>query len=69
MTESLETPVYELDLTVRAINCLEREGIDTVEKLCERSWPELKDIRGFGSGSIDDVISELAKRGLELRSP
>ena len=62
-----DTPIYSLNLTSRAINCLERAGIDTVEKLCEKSWPELLDLRGFGQGSLGDVISELENRGLSLR--
>ncbi|MGH2739505.1 MAG: DNA-directed RNA polymerase subunit alpha [Actinomycetota bacterium] len=63
----LAMPVEELSLSVRAYNCLKREGIDTVADLVDRSERELMDIRNFGAKSIDEVKDKLAELGLSLR--
>ena len=62
-----DTPIYSLNITPMAINCLRRAGIDTVEQLCRKSRGELLDLYGFGYGSLQDVESELENRGLSLR--
>ena len=67
ITESLNLPVEDLDLSVRSYNCLKREGIHTVGELVARSEEDLLDIRNFGSKSIDEVKETLAGLGLALR--
>jgi len=47
--------IEELELSVRAYNCLKREGIDTVDKLLDYKEEELLGIRNFGSKSIQEV--------------
>ena len=57
----------DLDLTVRAYNCLKREGIHTVGELVGRSEADLLDIRNFGSKSIDEVKAKLVSMGMSLK--
>src|SRR6266511_3084881 len=42
---NLDTPIEELDLSVRSYNCLKREGITTVGELVTKSEADLLDIR------------------------
>lgn len=67
ISESLNLPVEDLELSVRSYNCLKREGIHTVGELVARSEEDLLDIRNFGSKSIDEVKETLAGLGLSLR--
>ena len=61
-----ETPIDDLELTVRGHNCLKREGIHTVEQLIQLSESDLLDIRNMGP-AIEDVKAKLALHGLALR--
>ncbi|MCG9478977.1 MAG: DNA-directed RNA polymerase subunit alpha [Actinomycetia bacterium] len=69
--EEEEKPSYpsieELELSVRAYNCLKREGIDTVEKLLNYSEDELLDIRNFGQKSIQEVKDKVKDLGLSFK--
>jgi DNA-directed RNA polymerase subunit alpha len=65
--EQLNTPIEDLDLTVRSYNCLKREGIHAVGELISRSEADLLDIRNFGAKSIDEVKAKLATMGLALK--
>ena len=49
----------DLDLTTRIINALEDEGIDTIEKLKEKSEDELSEVKGLGKKSIEKIQKEL----------
>ena len=61
-----ETNIEDLDLSVRAFNCLKRAGITKVgeilEKL-ERDEEELLAIRNFGSKSLDELKANLKAKG------
>lgn len=59
--------IEELELSVRAHNCLKREGIDTIEKLLEYSEDELLDIRNFGQKSIHEVKDKIKELGLSFK--
>lgn len=59
--------IEELELSVRAFNCLKREGVDTVEKLLEYTKDELLDIRNFGQKSIQEVKDKIKELGLSFR--
>jgi len=59
--------IEELELSVRAYNCLKREGIDSVEKLLEYSEDELLDIRNFGQKSIQEVKDKIKDLGLSFK--
>jgi len=59
--------IEELELSVRAYNCLKREGIDTVDKLLDYKEEELLGIRNFGSKSIQEVKEKVKDLGLSFR--
>jgi len=62
----LNTPIQELELSVRASNCLESVKIETVRELVEMSEPELLKIRSFGKTSLREIRRKLADIGLSL---
>jgi DNA-directed RNA polymerase subunit alpha len=59
--------IEELDVGVRAYNCLKRAGIQTIGDLVIRSESELNAIPNFGKRSTEEVIDSLAALGLSLR--
>ena len=56
----------ELDLSVRATNCLESENITTVRDLVTRSEGQLLEVRNFGETTLHEVREKLADIGLRL---
>lgn len=70
--EPVEPPIYdmlidELDLGVRSLNCLKREGIMTVGDLVAKSEQELLCMPNFGRKSLEEVRERLEKNNLKLR--
>jgi DNA-directed RNA polymerase subunit alpha len=63
----LETPIEELDLSVRSYNCLKRAGINSVAELVERNEEEMMKVRNLGRKSLEEVQQKLAGLGLSLR--
>ncbi len=59
--------IEELEIGVRAYNCLKRAGIQTVGDLVQRSESELNAIPNFGKRSTDEVKDALTALGLSLR--
>ncbi len=59
-------PVEQLDLSVRAINCLRRSGITTVGELISTGDKELMTLRNFGQKSKQEVEERLKALGLTL---
>jgi DNA-directed RNA polymerase subunit alpha len=59
--------IDDLDLGVRSLNCLKREGIETVGDLIAKSEQELMCIPNFGRKSLDEVRERLEKNNLKLR--
>jgi DNA-directed RNA polymerase subunit alpha len=66
-TEGDDRLIEELEIGVRAYNCLKRAGIQTIGELVQKSESELKAIPNFGDRSIDEVKESLASLGLGLR--
>lgn len=62
----LDTPIEELDLSVRSYNCLKRQGVNTIGQLTECSEGDLLNIRNFGAKSIEEVKDKLQAMGLGL---
>ncbi len=62
----LGTPVRELNLGVRANNCLEYAGIRTVRDLVQYSEDQLMEIRNFGETTLDEVREKLGEMNLHL---
>lgn len=61
------THVEELELSARATNCLKAGGIKTIEELCTKTHWELRKIPNLGKVTINEIITELAKRKLKLK--
>lgn len=57
------TPIEELNLSVRAYNCLKRSGLMTVGQVLEKSEEELLSLRNFGRKSYDELRERLAELG------
>jgi DNA-directed RNA polymerase subunit alpha len=51
--------IEELQLPVRAYNCLKRAGINSVDELVKYSQEEIKEIKNFGKKSADEVFQAL----------
>jgi len=66
LTEKLKMPIQELDLSVRAGNCLEASHIDTVEQLVRMTEADLLKLRSFGKTSLREIVRKLADIGLSL---
>jgi len=58
--------VAELNLSVRATNCLESENINTVRDLVSRTADQLLDVRNFGETTLNEVREKLSDLGLRL---
>lgn len=59
-----EMPIEELDLTVRAYNCLKRSGITKVGQILTMSEEDLLAVRNFGEKSLNELKDSLKERGL-----
>jgi len=62
----LNTPIQELELSVRASNCLESAKIETVRELVAMNEADLLKIRSFGKTSLREIKRKLADIGLSL---
>jgi len=66
LAQKLNTPIAELELSVRAGNCLESVKVETVGQLVKMTEAELLKIRSFGKTSLREVKRKLADIGLSL---
>lgn len=66
LIRKLEMPVAELELSVRANNCLASARIDKVSELVTKDDAELLSVRSFGKTSLREVKRKLDELGLSL---
>ena len=66
LLRKLQMPLRDLELSVRASNCLDAANIFTVGELVRREETELMQLRSFGKTSLDEVRQKLTDIGLEL---
>jgi len=59
-------PVEKLDISVRALNCLRRSGIDTVGELASLEEKDILSLRNFGQKSRQEVEEKLQALGLSF---
>ena len=64
----LETPIEELEFSVRSYNCLKRAGIHTVADIVSKTEQDMIKVRNLGKKSIDEVMKKIAVLGLEFKS-
>ena len=61
-----DAPIEELELTVRAYNCLKRAGITKIGEILkrmEKGEDEMLAIRNFGKKSLDELVERLDEKG------
>lgn len=63
----LDTSIGELDLNVRAYNCLQRAKIETLADLVSHTEEELLGIRNLGAKTVDLIKEKLDARGMSLK--
>jgi DNA-directed RNA polymerase subunit alpha len=66
LEEKLNQSLAELNLSVRATNCLESEGINTIRDLVTRTEDQLLQVRNFGETTLVEVRDRLSQIGLRL---
>jgi len=66
LAKKLSTPIQELELSVRASNCLESVKVETVSQLVQMTDADLLKIRSFGKTSLREIKRKLADIGLSL---
>ena len=67
--EDTTTPsltIEDLELSVRAYNCLKRASINSMAELLKKSEHDLLNIKNFGKKSSDEVVEKLRLAGLDL---
>lgn len=62
----LRMSVKEIELTVRAANCLEMANIETIGELVSKTEAEMLKFRNFGKKSLEEIVQKLKKYDLEL---
>jgi DNA-directed RNA polymerase subunit alpha len=66
LTKLLETPVDELELSVRASNCLKNAKIHSIGDLIQRSEEDIAKTRNFGKKSLQEIKEKLSEWNLSL---
>jgi DNA-directed RNA polymerase subunit alpha len=66
LAKKLGLPVQELELSVRASNCLESVKVETVGQLVQMTDADLLKIRSFGKTSLREIKRKIADIGLSL---
>ncbi len=66
LQRKVNTSIHEIELTVRASNCMEAAKIETVGQLVNMTEAQLLEIRSFGKTSLREVKRKLSDLGLSL---
>ena len=67
IAKTLETPIEEIEFSVRAYNCLKRAGINTMQDLIDKKEVEVTKIRNLGKKSLKEVLDKVSEMGLKFR--
>ncbi|MEB3293885.1 MAG: DNA-directed RNA polymerase subunit alpha C-terminal domain-containing protein, partial [Synechococcales bacterium] len=60
--KEMQIPIEELQLSVRAYNCLKRAQINSVADLLDYTQEDLLEIKNFGAKSAEEVVEALQDR-------
>jgi len=63
----LETPIEDLEFSVRSYNCLKRAGMHTVADIVAKTEHDMIKVRNLGKKSLEEVIKKVADLDLEFR--
>ena len=59
--------IEELDLSVRAYNCLKRAAINTVADICDMTPSQLQKVRNLGRKCYDEILEKLNALGVSIK--
>jgi DNA-directed RNA polymerase subunit alpha len=65
--KTLETPIEEVEFSVRAYNCLKRAGVHTLQDLVNMKEAEVTKIRNLGKKSLKEVFDKVEELGLSFK--
>jgi len=66
LAEILAQPIADLELSVRARNCLDSANLKTLSDLVRLSESEVMNLKNLGKTSLTEIKGKLAERGLSL---
>ncbi len=66
LTGLLASPISDLELSVRARNCLDGANMQTIRDLVRLSESEVMNLKNLGKTSLAEIKTKLAERGLTL---
>jgi len=66
LNENLFRPVEELELSVRAANCLQNADIKYIGELVQKTEAEMLKTKNFGRKSLNEIKEMLADMGLSF---
>ena len=66
LRKKLNISVNEIELSVRAANCLNNANITTVGELCQKTESEMLKYRNFGKKSLNEIKAKLSELNLSL---
>jgi DNA-directed RNA polymerase subunit alpha len=66
LRQALEAPIAELELSVRARNCLDGANLRTLRDLVTMTEAEVMNLKNLGKTSLTEIKAKLAERGLSL---
>jgi DNA-directed RNA polymerase subunit alpha len=69
LAEILSQPIADLELSVRARNCLDSANLKTLADLVRLSETEVMNLKNLGKTSLTEIKGKLAERGLSLGMP
>jgi len=64
----LETPIEDLEFSVRSYNCLKRAGIHTVGDIVSKTEHDMMKVRNLGKKSLEEVINKVKSLGLQFKT-
>jgi DNA-binding CsgD family transcriptional regulator len=63
----MDTPIHDLDFSVRTYNCLRRAGKNTLRDIAAMSYSDLQHVRSMGRKSCDEVVRVAGEYGIEIQ--
>ena len=66
MRQLLKTKLVDMDLSVRALNCLKAAEVETLGELCRFNKNDLLKFRNFGKKSLTELDELLASLNLKF---
>ncbi len=66
LSENVLKPIEDLELSVRAYNCLKSAGINLIAELIQKTENDLMKTKNFGKRSLEEIKEVLSRQGLRL---